>query len=171
MTTSTIATQLEPSPALPITPSWAIPSGQGTVTLWGTVLQVVLFWCTKCVLRKEGGPWGDRGQHDSCSSPMQTSFQQPGDRGKALCQLAPPLRHRSKKHCTPFFTFLFFFFFPFGLIWVFLSFEICSGIRSRFLLTWQCLLGFRASFEISVLCLFSSPSHFCWRAHDNAVLW
>lgn len=121
MTTSTIATQLEPSPALPITPSWAIPSGQGTVTLWGTVLQVVLFWCTKCVLRKEGGPWGDRGQHDSCSSPMQTSFQQPGDRGQALCQLAPPLRHRSKKHCTPFFTFLFFFFFP---LWFDLGFPV-----------------------------------------------
>lgn len=43
-----------------------------------------------------------------------------------------------------------------------------SGIRSRFLLKWQCLLDFRTSLEILVVCLFSSSSHFCWRAHYNA---
>ena len=57
--------------------------------------------------------------------------------------------------------------FPFSFL-SFICFEICTGIRSRFLLTWQCLPDFRTSFAFLVVCLFSSPSHFHWRTHYNA---
>lgn len=58
-------------------------------------------------------------------------------------------------------------FLPFSFL-SFIHFEICTGIRSRLLLTWQCLLDLRSSFAFSAVCLLSSSSHFHWRTHYDA---